>query len=275
MTLWQESKVQVGPRQLHLRRTGGNKPPLVLLHGLTSTSETWTRTAEVFKDDYDVIAFDARGHGLSDRSGGQFTEQDRVDDLLGVLDALGLERVTLIGHSMGGLTAAQFAAQHPERLRALVLEDPAFVTLTPEQRAQREEMGRKFAPQIERLRAAPEAEALEMARQMNPAWDEADLPAWVRSMQQVEGSMFGLFNRSIGPNWREITRQIECPWLLLSGEPERGGIITGAQADELMQANPQARQVQVTGAGHNLRFEQFGAFIEAVQEFLGREDGVH
>lgn len=274
MSIWQEFDLQVGPRKLYVRRTGGHKPPLVLLHGLTSTSETWTRTAEVLRGDYDVIAYDARGHGQSDRSDGHFSEQDRVDDLLGVLDALGLEKVALIGHSMGGVTAAQFAAQQPERVRALVLEDPAFVIVTPEQQAERGEMAKKFAPQIEFILTAPEAEALAKAREMNPHWDEADLPAWLRSMRQVEGSMFALFSRSIAPDWQTFTRQIQCPWLLLSGDVERGGIITGSQAAELLAANPQAQHLHLSGAGHSLRFEQFSAFVGAVQAFLRQAEPV-
>jgi 3-oxoadipate enol-lactonase len=97
-------------------------PPLVLLHGLTSRASTWDTVAPEFARHVRVVAIDLRGHGDSDRPGAYSFELMR-DDVLGVLDQLGLERVSLLGHSMGGTVAYLIAEKEPGRIARLILED--------------------------------------------------------------------------------------------------------------------------------------------------------
>lgn len=98
-------------------------PPVVLLHGRSSSSTKWTQVAEALAATRRVYAPDLPGHGLSDWPGGysygRLTQQVRE-----FLDALGLDRVDLVGHSMGGVVAYQVAQTEPERVGRLVLEDP-------------------------------------------------------------------------------------------------------------------------------------------------------
>jgi pimeloyl-ACP methyl ester carboxylesterase len=106
----------------------GEGPPVVLLHGLTATRRyvvMGSRTLE--RGGHRVIAYDSRGHGdSSPAADGRYDYPGLTDDLLAVLDAAGLERVTLAGASMGAHTAAAFALAHPERVSALCLITPAF-----------------------------------------------------------------------------------------------------------------------------------------------------
>ncbi|MFI6977184.1 alpha/beta fold hydrolase [Embleya sp. NPDC050154] len=97
-------------------------PPLVLLHALGEDARDWARIAETLAEQWRVYAVDLRGHGRSDWPGDYSLELMR-DDLVGFLDALGLERVDLIGHSMGGIVAYLIAQEHPDRVGRLVLED--------------------------------------------------------------------------------------------------------------------------------------------------------
>lgn len=97
-------------------------PPLVLLHALGEDATHWVRIAEALAEQWRVYAVDLRGHGRSDWPGDYSIELMR-DDLVGFLDALGLDRVDLIGHSLGGVVAYVFAQEHPERVGRLVLED--------------------------------------------------------------------------------------------------------------------------------------------------------
>jgi pimeloyl-ACP methyl ester carboxylesterase len=111
------------------------KPPLVFVHGFTDCALYFARAAETFSADWDVVAYDARGHGLSDRVGTSFDDEKRVADLLAVVTQLGLDRPAMIGHSMGGSTIAKFAAEYPQHTRSVVLEDPAWFEPTNEQLA--------------------------------------------------------------------------------------------------------------------------------------------
>lgn len=98
--------------------------PLVLLHALGEDSSAWARVAAGLAPPWRVYAPDLRGHGDSERSG-PYTVDQLADDLEAFLDALGLRRVALAGHSAGAVPAWLFAARHPERVTRLVLEDPA------------------------------------------------------------------------------------------------------------------------------------------------------
>jgi 3-oxoadipate enol-lactonase len=97
-------------------------PALVLLHGLGDDADTWEVVGEEFARHFRVLAIDQRGHGLSDRPGTYSFELMR-DDVLGVLDQLGLDRVNLLGHSMGGTVAYLVAEKEPGRIGRLILED--------------------------------------------------------------------------------------------------------------------------------------------------------
>ncbi|GAB3423975.1 alpha/beta fold hydrolase [Flindersiella endophytica] len=97
-------------------------PPMLLLHGLTSDGSSWDAVVDAFAERWRVYVPDLRGHGRSDWPGTYSFELLR-DDLLGFLRALDLTDVVLVGHSMGGVAAYLLALDHPERLRALVLEE--------------------------------------------------------------------------------------------------------------------------------------------------------
>jgi 3-oxoadipate enol-lactonase len=105
----------------HVRGAAG-APALVLLHGLGGQASTWDTVGAEFARSHRVLAIDLRGHGDSDRPGVYSFELMR-DDVLGVLDRLGLDRVSLLGHSMGGTVAYLIAEQEPGRIGRLILED--------------------------------------------------------------------------------------------------------------------------------------------------------
>ncbi len=111
---------------LHYTRTGGDKPPIVLCHGIMDSGACWPRVAPVLSQTHDLIMLDARGHGLSDAPASGYTWQALAEDLAGAITALALTRPGIIGHSMGAGTAAVVAARYPDRVGFLVLEDPPW-----------------------------------------------------------------------------------------------------------------------------------------------------
>lgn len=99
-------------------------PPAVLLHALGERSADWAAVAAGLAPSWRVYAPDLRGHGASDWPGG-YTIEHLVTDLGGFLDALDLDRVALVGHSIGAPPAYLYAARQPDRVTRLVLEEPA------------------------------------------------------------------------------------------------------------------------------------------------------
>jgi 3-oxoadipate enol-lactonase len=101
----------------------GKGPWVVLSHSLACNYSMWDEQAEALKRHYRVLRFDTRGHGASDAPDGAYSLDMLTDDLLGILDGLGIEEAHFVGLSMGGMIAMTFALAHPRRVRSLVLCD--------------------------------------------------------------------------------------------------------------------------------------------------------
>lgn len=99
----------------------GEGPPMILSHGIQNSGFAFTPIIDRLAERFQVFALDKRGHGDSDKPPGPYRIQDFSDDLLGFLDALGLEKVDFLGHSMGGRTGTLFGIEHSDRLNRLML----------------------------------------------------------------------------------------------------------------------------------------------------------
>ncbi|MDG5495779.1 alpha/beta hydrolase [Niveispirillum sp. BGYR6] len=118
--------VTVGDMRFHVRQEGpAGAPVLVMIHGNASQLQSWDGWAADLSRDYRVIRYDLAGHGLTgpDPAGSYGPERDAAQ-LLALLDALGVQRASLIGNSLGGQIAWTFAAAHPDRVEKLVLVAP-------------------------------------------------------------------------------------------------------------------------------------------------------
>src|SRR5688572_13896619 len=124
---WTDGYVVANGIRIHYWRTGGNKPPLVMAHGSSDDALCWTNLAREFQDQYDIVMFDARGHGLSDPPTPSDPPDVQVEDLADLIKELKLNRPILMGHSMGSASVARFAAKYPDVPRAVILEDPALI----------------------------------------------------------------------------------------------------------------------------------------------------
>ncbi len=105
-------------------RIGGSGPPLVLIHGITSSSATWDRVLPRLARRYTVLAPDLLGHGHSDKLRGDYSIGAHANTIRDLLDELGYGSASFVGHSLGGGVALQFAYQYPERLDRVVLVAP-------------------------------------------------------------------------------------------------------------------------------------------------------
>ena len=110
--------------KLHYYRSGGSKPPLVLVHGITDDGLCWSPVAEVLSAEYDVIMVDLRGHGKSDAPEEGYDLVTMATELSGLITGLGLDNPVVMGHSLGAVTAMTLAGLTPHLPLAIILEDP-------------------------------------------------------------------------------------------------------------------------------------------------------
>jgi pimeloyl-ACP methyl ester carboxylesterase len=275
MSNWPASEVIANGIRIHYHRTGGDRPPLVLSHGFSDNGMCWIRAARVLAGDYDVIMPDARGHGKSAAPDGGYATEDRAADLAALILALGLDRPALMGHSMGASTTAATAGEYPERVGCIVLEDPPWfgddsprikdqVGKSPEElKAQAEQRRTEI---LERKCQTVE-EIAAFGRQRSPTWDEIEFGPWAESKRQLSPKVVSE-DRTRRTPWSEVVPGISCPTLLVIGDPRMQSIVTPEIARQAADMNPLIQVVQIDGAGHNIRREQFDAFMQAATEFL-------
>ncbi|MGW5823036.1 alpha/beta fold hydrolase [Streptomyces noursei] len=126
----------VNGQQLYFEDSGGDGPVVVFSHGNLMDRRMWAPQVEAVRGEFRCVVWDERLHGLSKDDGELYTYWESADDLLGLLDHLGVSRATLVGHSQGGFLSLRAALRAPERVRALVLVDTAAVAWPPAALAQ-------------------------------------------------------------------------------------------------------------------------------------------
>ena len=114
--VWSEGLCDINGAQVRYVRTVGAMPTIVLLHGLMGSGACWTELARDLENEFDVIMPDARGHGSSSGPDDGYTYDALADDVLGITERLNLSHPILIGHSMGGMTAALADTTQPNQL---------------------------------------------------------------------------------------------------------------------------------------------------------------
>lgn len=118
-------KVSLGNLTLNVVDTGAGDPALVFLHYWGGSARTWNQVIATLRHSYRCIAYDQRGWGISDAPIDGYELKDLADDAFGVIEALGLKRYVLVGHSMGGKVSQLLASRKPKGLEAMVLVAPA------------------------------------------------------------------------------------------------------------------------------------------------------
>ncbi len=212
MQNWLDEYVETNGIKLHYGRTGGDKPPLVLCHGITDNGLCWTRAALVLEPDYDVLMVDARGHGLSDAPESGYSDSDHAADIAGLIEALELGRPAIMGHSMGASTAATVAAQYPGLVCCAVLEDPPWRAGPPSTAdlGRRDDMRKNMLAK----KSMTSQELRDWCRKKRPGWDDIELDAWVESKHQFSPRAAEYLGRR--RDWRRTVDGIRCPALLTS-----------------------------------------------------------
>lgn len=262
---WKSSVCATNNIKIHYTRTGGDKPPVVLLHGLMTNGLCWTDFARALEPAYDVIMPDARGHGKSDAPDNGYRYEDLANDVAGLIGALKLPPPVLIGHSMGGMTAALVAGRKPNLFRGVVLADPTF--LSPQ--VQREVYESDVADQHRKILQLSLEEVMADARARHPRRSQETLELFARARLQTSIAAFDVLTPP-NPDYRQLVREIDIPGLLVFGDR---GVVTAVMAEALQGLSSGLQVEQIPEAGHSLHMDQPERFAAVVKTFLGSIDG--
>lgn len=253
-----------------------NAPKMVFLHGVMGSGANWRKITPQFRDQYRVLTFDQRGHGWSFKPAGGYAPEDYAEDLRKILDELGWEKIILIGHSMGGRNALQFAHSYPERVEALVIEDigpegnPRAMERTvkliemvptpfPSKTVAKEFFANEFP---EKIKDHPQKDILGPYFFTNIETKADGTADW---RFHKEGILFSLRSGHFRPRWEQV-RDLAMPTLFVRGE--RSEDFTREEFRKVTTINPRVSAVEIAGAGHWVHFDKPAEFTQVLKDFL-------
>ena len=253
--------------RLHLLQRGSDDaPPVCFLHGGAAHAHWFDRVIPGVATRIRAIALDQRGHGESQwATPPAYATQDFASDLLALMDRLGLPRVTLVGHSMGGHNAMAFATWHPDRTAALVIVD-ARPSLPPDRVQRMRERGRRPP----RVHASEDAAVAAFRLLPRETIADPGLLAHMARMglARVDGGVRFRFDPACYADRKPVDcwpflRRITAPTLIVRGE--HSPVLPLEMAQRMLETLRDAELVEIPGAYHHVTLdapETFGAVLE-------------
>lgn len=248
--------------QSRFRGAPPSRPPLLLLHGLAGHMGEWDDVLPLLlADGHGVVTCDARGHGASTRRPRDMTRAACVRDTVTLIRELALAPVTLVGQSLGGLTALLTAAAHPELIHSLILIEAGPNGPNPDLPAQ-------IAAWLDSWPAPFESPAT--------AADFFGHEAWARNLEQREDGWHPRVDRdttiaataelATHAYWSEWA-QVRCPTLVVRGA---NGTMKPTEPTEMQARCPATEVVVIPDASHDVHLDQPERLHEAMRAFLAR-----
>lgn len=236
-------------------------------------ASNWGKIWPQFATDREVLVLDQRGHGRSEKPATGYAPEDYARDVLGLLDKLHWEKAHLLGHSMGGRVAMQFAHDHPERTATLLLEDSGaearpdrlqwvrgLLARVPTPFADREDARRFFAEEFARDPLLGGFLHANIEKREDGAFDWRFLPA----------AMIETIAEGRAKDALPMFRAIRAPTLIVRGE--RSEEFPRAEAERMRDSRPGVELVEIAGAGHFVHPTHPEEFASAVRDFLSRHE---
>jgi 3-oxoadipate enol-lactonase len=249
---------------LHYRidtSAGDRAPWLVLSNSLGSDVSMWSPQVEPFASSYRVLRYDTRGHGHSEAPRGPYTLEQITGDVIGLLDALGIERAHFCGLSMGGLTGIALAARHPDRFERVVLSNTAALIGSDA----------IWTPRAARARNEGMAALCDavLSRWFTPDFMAAQplLLAGIRDVfRHTSGEGYAANCEAIrDADLRDEAATIRLPVLVMSGTHDLS--TTAAQGRQLAESIDGARYVELDAA-HLSNLQKADEYTRTVLDFL-------
>lgn len=263
----QKVELSTGIEMAYVEMGDPEGEPLVLVHGMTDNSRTWSLIAPYFaKAGYHIYMIDDRGHGQTDKPGGFYTMDDYAEDVAAFMDAMGIEKADLIGHSMGSMTMQAFTLLYPEKINHVVFESTAPVNvdaLTTYYYEYGKSLGKDGHPDDQFMK--------EWYTDATPV-DEEYKKHEMEESQALSGADWESIAGGIAfANMDEFYQYIDqdIPVLILWGTED--GLFGTKEIQKQNQKNfPNAEIIKYEGHGHNIQVEIPEQMAEDCLKFFGK-----
>lgn len=269
------------PPTIRLQRaTSGADPVLLLLHGVTRCGADWEPLLPALAKHWKVIALDQRGHGTSPRAG-SYLVTDYIADVVRFVQEETAAPVVVFGHSLGAMVAAAVAAELPDRVRGIILEDPPFHTMG--NRIAGSAWQAQFTGMREAARKGGSVEEITDAladirlpasgggfKRLGDLRDRTSLAWSAECLSQLDPEVLTpvIEGRWLdGYDFPSLLAGLRCPTLLLQADPSAGGALTDADAESLMSIVSTCQHVRFPGCGHNLHRDRPESVLRAFADF--------
>lgn len=261
-----EKFLMAGSTALHIADSGVGEKCVVLLHGYLESMYVWDDFTSLLTPSVRVITVDIPGHGISEVKGEVHTMEMVADVLHEMLNSLGIEKVTMVGHSMGGYVSLAFCARYPEQLEGLVLlsSSPNPDTDLKKENRRREIALVRAGKKDALARVAPEAGFAEHNRRRLKSYID-DLVECVHITEDdgIVALLGGMIERV---DQNEMLRKCGVPQLFIMGKHD--AYIPVEAAEAIIANNPQAEVAWLENSGHMGFIEEPEACAEALLKFV-------
>lgn len=267
--MWSERTVLGADVPLNLASGPDSGPPLLFLHGVTRCWQDYLGITGPLLQRWAVHSLDLRGHGRSGRASGNYLARDYVADVSRLLQTRFPRRAVIYGHSLGGLIALATAAQAPQVVRAIILEDPPG----PEFLAQLQKSpfhalfqgvkslaGKRLPlPEMAERLGAIEMPAEGGTMFLREMRDAVTLRFSARFLQDLDPTVLDPFLEARlleGIDWETTLKAVACPVLVLRADPTAGGMLYADEAKHLVSLIPDCIQIYLPGVSHLIHWTE-------------------
>ncbi|MBN1805839.1 MAG: alpha/beta fold hydrolase [Sedimentisphaerales bacterium] len=265
---WESASVKSNGIRIHYWRTGGTgKPVMIMAHGITDYGLSFSSLAEKFQNDYDIIMYDARGHGFSEKPESRYSLTDHVEDLVGLIRALNIEKPVLFGHSMGAWTVALTGATYPDLPRAIIMEDPP---LARELKFLKEINISLWKDLIETDRTTSKKNLMNHARsKRHPGLSDFEYDHWAEAKLLACPNVVNVIKDESLREPNQVYPKIIAPALILKADADQDNRKNHIETAKLLQ---NGKIVHFDGASHLVRLDSPVETERQVRAFLAELD---
>ena len=253
-------------------RTRGES--IVCLHGRYGRGETWVDFMQQYGEKYRIIAPDQRGHGLSSKPVSYYTGEEMAADIVALLEALELDPVILVGHSMGGHIAGTLAATHPERVRALALLDKSAAgpekqnPLAPEELKATDPVTKDWPMPFTSLKEAQDFIKNEMGSGPSYQYFINSLTEDIDGFRMLFSSQAMAANIANYAQWFDLLPKIKCPVMLARAGSHEA--VKDEDWNRMQALLSDCMAVEMTDPDHNVHQANRSEFYGFFDRFLSK-----